>query len=413
MKKEDFLTGKTEYVMQPPDSLDWYQATVIMNTMTDLVSSVVGTTTYMSVNTFIDEIGLEYTNRGGNLSRRIINFLWKIYHVKPTDAFLNDLSNLIKSYKASGDIHTIYYDVVDHFDWCDGMFGKGGSCWWDDYIFSRATFQDNDGMCLRRYRSASDKHGDGRVWFFIHKDGLVFFNFYGWEVTEVAEIAKNVWGIKHPMTSIGLHNRESCTPYINAGSKAMFSGINNWDDVYVDWKVIEYNKFDYEYYDHDDEDYSYCYGCDNRFHIDDLHYVDDNEYCYRCYERRFFYCNECCSDYRKDYLGHDGMCEDCSREKGYIKCTNCDEWVDDSIHVDTENAILTPHDDGGDLCTYCFSISYAKCDHCGIIMDKAYIHPGILGFVFCSDQCLCNGVVDPLPSYEQQVSNGQLVLFQS
>lgn len=173
-------------------------------------------------------------------------------------------------------------------------------------------------------------------------------------------------------------NVVSCHPHVgpagaickgNAQSvaEALFHGLS--EDAYVkpyEWlpEVLEHECPEMD--EREDEDYFVCYGCDERFHIDENYYSEYRgcRYCSVCYWEVHWRCEGCDGEWHEDsdepshVVGDYTYCSSCFYDRYFI-CDGCDETCDNDQY----------RDEG--LCNACYWDRYEECVDCSGVFPRS------------------------------------------
>lgn len=263
------------------------------------------------------------------------------------------------------------FDITDRFDWADGDYGDGGSCFWGQCRGHREGMQDS-GSCvaIRLY----DDHGNGygRCWVKIHQQHdsrfgwysgpngpyavippfqqvddelfIVLFNAYGRQLITFARIVEQFFGayyLKGNTSTNVYHNSNAsyvCGPYHIV--KAFDKEGSNPYAVY---------HFGIEYHDGVE-----CYECGE--FVEDYEEVDGQDVCRDCLSDSYEYCDSC-EQYVRDHemfglieASQEYICQNC-RDSYYDECSHCAEVFPSSSMA-------------GDICKSCLRDHYGICELC-------------------------------------------------
>jgi len=201
------------------DQGDWLSPAYWMSMATSLESDM-------------NDIGTDPVTRDGRFSKRVSAYYWKKYGYRMSKEQITAIGNLYNQF--SNTSKTFKLKITNNFNWSDGEFGKGDSCWWGCYGDSRATLWNSGGYAALFYDDSMN--GIGRFWILPINDDLVIgFNPYGVQpkdaaacVARLMETITNkrwVYG-KRDFRNVARNN--SYYPYINGSN-----GRNNDDGSIV------------------------------------------------------------------------------------------------------------------------------------------------------------------------------------
>jgi len=299
---------------------------------------------YISSSEWEQNIGWEFITRKGKVGKRILAHCHDREYNKPSDAIISKISQTIREYEIRNTEFRV--DITSYFDWEDGEFGKGGSCWWgqENYGHSRDTLSDAGGFGLRFYDRRNN--GTGRTWILPHieHNRIYLFNHYGDSNLKTSALILKALFPELLQNFIATHshhfeNYESI-PYINDNRGTI---LHLRDDELEDYIELGIDvNYDGKYYNQNasrcahcrdvlDEDNTYgdgyckscfndlfytCCKCDRTRDIDELIRDEDGDaYCEQCASRYLYHCTEC-----HVYTGNgtsiagDNYCESCADE---------------------------------------------------------------------------------------------------
>lgn len=314
---------------------------------------------------FAESDSLDLINKHGRILKRFAKF-WKEHKgEKLSDEVQGIIGDRLQYYVMNhSDPTSFIVDFTDCFDWDDGQFGKSGSCWWGTYGDSLPTFEHGGGWAIRFYSDMDDSRGIGRTWIFPYGNVLLCFNSYGIERPLVSKVIKQVFyqnGVTLHYKKTEVYNSNNGTiPYINSGTGFVLypEGMSESDLL---------DKYDLDLETYQDDEYTNCHECGRRIAYDESNCIGDNDYCERCTDKLFSYCERCeeycdrddvhpikdsrwdyicqycadaidavmcysCDCYTESYVTtedtNDNYCDDC--RDGLFHCDNCNEWYADS-----------------------------------------------------------------------------------
>ena len=312
--------------------------------------------------------GIEHINRNYKRMKEAMVRLKAIREYKNERDFTSDINALlqhkyVENAEINGNILSVFTDYIDIFDE-DGNRFKGNKYRLEfDYRGMRCRIFGLDSDYNRRsYWSSADPHP--------HVNG---------------ETGNACWGDAGSMLTYNMNEGEIYASFIvvlnflqqvNTNDPAG-EHIGNWDCIDEDGNDIDnpYEKKDYTccdfceeemnrddaYYcecgsvmcgDHAywvksaneyvcqscrDDDYIYCYECDELHHRDDVTYIKDEYYCDDCRDEKFRYCDGCEEwEYKKDTFICDSCnecyCDDCSCDNNGL----CDDCYEEEEEEDEE-----------------------------------------------------------------------------
>lgn len=291
---------------------------------------------YVSSSEWENEIGWEFITRKGKVGKRILAHCHDRGYNKPNDAVISKISQSIRESENRNSEFRV--DITSYFDWEDGEFGKGGSCWWGsgDYGHSRDTLSDAGGFGLRFYDARN--HGTGRTWILPHREHnrIYLFNAYGDDVNLKTSslILKALFPeLLHDFIATHSHHFENyeSIPYINDDKGTI---LHLRDDELEDYIELGLDvNYDGEYFN---ENASHCAHCGDAIGEDETYYHDGDDYCESCFNDLFFTCCKCDRTRDIDELitddDGDPYCERCA-ERSLYHCTECGEWTGNGTSI--------------------------------------------------------------------------------
>jgi len=339
----------------------------------------------------------------GKFAKRVGKFVHNTIGEKLTEAQRAWLGKVAREHQADKD-KPMYFDVTDRFDWHDGDYGDGGSCFWDSNQGARIAMEgDGRFYAIRFYNDRykeKEYSGVGRAWLHVVDDQcVVIFNAYGpYETLEIAHLLAQRQGSEYIYKRITLsnHGKENGMLYINGcGGHAVCTkahwlrGKGHYDfelDVPDDhhcsncgYVLDEGNMYSVAevdgalcescFYDN----YSYCTICRESTNDDQIRYVTvPNEsrqeaVCSECYDDGCFECRVCGNHYLDEYMAwqdeldaSECICSDCYDELGI--CSEC------SNHI-------THNENGAGLCDECHDNRFATCSKCSCSLPLKSLSP--------------------------------------
>ena len=354
----------------------------------------------------------------GSLPKRIAKYYWQKYKIKLDSDFLGTIGSIASQHTTK--VNEFTFDIVNKFDWDAGDFGDGGSCYWGCREKARELLAENDGQAIRFF---DDGRGFARAWIMPHPNGLVCFNGYGLELSQIAHILAFHRGESYRKISLSNNDTADGLIWINGGAgfligqESAINGATRHDlgipsqccDDCGDYgenltrvgngdMVCEYcleNHYSYcddceEYYQDGTEveggrcvcngcleDYSMCEDCQEYHRNDDLTEVEGGKYvCDSCLTN-YTFCNDCNTYFSEttEVEGGHYVCNDCLAN--YSQCSDCGDYCRE----------LTKVGDGDEVCDDCLA-NYSQCDRCG---DYHKTTEEVDGKAYC-EECLPENV---------------------
>lgn len=178
---------------------------------------------------FLNKLGADIywrTGRGQKLTTRLKALLFREHKVKADEYDLKAVGNFFSArIMAEG---LLFFDFTDTFDWKDGEFGDGGSCFWGGRSWSRKVIKDNGGRAVRFYKQEAGKvKGFARAWVGRCDQGFVIFNVYGTTIRAMANVLAGIFG----MQARAVTSKSDSDIYFNTGGAWSISKkeIRQWD----------------------------------------------------------------------------------------------------------------------------------------------------------------------------------------
>lgn len=341
----------------------------------------------------IDEnVGWEQVNRSGKIAKRIRKYFKSIGFPVVSDEALSKVSIILKESESKEREYTV--DVTDNFNWEDGDFGHGGSCWWDggDFYYSRNSLDGAGGYALRFYRNVprysnySDWDGIGRIWILPYKNRILLFNAYG-DGVDLGIGAKILQSLFPELSnkSISRWHRASCSAmYVNDDRVLV---IHDLDDVLEDRIDIDIECI----YDGPYGSETTCYNCGDSISGDDIYHMDGDEYCESCYYDLFFNCAHCNDDYSQDDVmispNGESVCPRCFH-RYYKICDECGESIDNDYAYELDEHYYC------ESCLMDVSITCSECDELCHSRNSLELSNGEFACDDCAKFCnVCKSVV--------------------
>jgi hypothetical protein len=263
----------------------------------------------------------------GTFPRRVSRYYFKTYGLKCPDSFLREVGNIARAHSSGDEVES--FDFDNQFDWNDGDFSDGGSCYWWNGRAGLEALRDNKFFAIRFYIAADSNVGIARAWVYpmsLDNSLFIIFNGYGYTSLTIAQIFARFMGLNYKR--IGLSNNYSTTGviYINHDMGYIIGATD---------KIERYRDYDFEI---DVDDFTVCESCNRHLHEDDVYYSPYGEpYCENCFDEYYIRCYRCGETYRHDditYVESTGqdLCEHCL-ERNYSYCNSCDGYYKhDQMH---------------------------------------------------------------------------------
>jgi hypothetical protein len=286
----------------------------------------------------------------GALPKRVAKYIYQECGKKLTPDQMSRIGNLATRHSVCN--ATYYCDITDDFDWTDGDFGDGGSCFWSCHSYARETMlPDHSAFAIRFWKTEDWEEGFARAWIIPYQDCYIVFNGYGMETLPIARVLSAYLGHAYYRRVEFTNNGDSGgSLYINGGFAWLVGpqdSVVEIDAINLDWEEGE-------------SGYS-CEYCNCSIDEDEhQHDPDGDDCCEECYRERVSYC-ECCNedfwsrDSQADPDGDD-ICESCF-SANCTTCQGCDEPVWDR---DIKDGL-----DGKSYCESCFDQEHSECCECG------------------------------------------------
>jgi len=280
----------------------------------------------------------------GALPKRVGKYAYQELGVKLTAKQLSEIGNLAAQHSVRNE--TYFCAIVDDFDWSDGDFGDGGSCYWGGNAGALDMLKDNGGRAILFWRDEAHTTGFARAWVVPFEDCYVVFNGYGLETLPIARVLSAHLGHAYYRRINFANNGASAgTLWINGGTAWLVgpqSSVVEIDSIDLDWEEPEVSLS--------------CERCGDSINEDyHSHAPDGNDYCEHCYCEHVSYCEHCSEDVwaeeaQSDPNG-DTICDDCYR----AKCSSCEGCDDSFWNRDMKDG----------YCPDCHLEKYSDCEECG------------------------------------------------
>ena len=276
----------------------------------------------------------------GSLPKRIAKYYWQKFTVKLNSDFLGKIGSLASQHTTKIDEFT--FDFTSEFNWDDGDFGDAGSCYWGCRSKARDLLSENGGQAIRFFNGEGGaRHGFARAWIMPHQDGLVCFNGYGMELSQIAHILAFHRGESYRKIRLANNDSADGLIWINGGSGFLIgqeSAINGASrfDLHIDSAT--------------------CDNCGD-FSAELTRVGNGNCLCESCMEE-YDYCDDC-QEYQRDCTNVDGryVCESCL--ESYSMCEDCEEYHENTTEVSGERYV----------CDECLK-NYTLCHDCNVYFSE-------------------------------------------
>ncbi len=317
----------------------------------------------------------------GSFCKRLAKYQHQ-HNNKVTSNFLGKIGSLVAMYTLKS--CNYFVDFTQEFDWGDGDYGDGGSCFWGSNSGAKDMLMEAGAYAVRFYENHRKISGWGRAWLLPYSDGWACFNGYGIDTSHAAQVVAIYLDTSYKHVLLCNHGSSSGLLWINSAAGYMIApeGSVQYNDI-IDFRLTEIcqcahcEEFmeeavrvqGYNYcQDCVCELFSCCERCDEWADNDCVTCVDDTTICDRCLEA-YYTCCEQCGDWienRADITEVDGKyyCNYCRDEK-FDCCCHCQEWEDDCTEIN-----------GEPVCEDCLE-RYILCDDCHEYFDaEDYIDIG-------------------------------------
>lgn len=261
------------------------------------------------------EFEFVWVTRKGKLTTRLAHYFYENFRIKLPKTLLAEIGNIARQHAETG--NTYHFEFTDTFDWEDGDFGDGGSCYWGSHEAAREMLVINNALAICFYNEAGD--GIGRAWLYDNNDYWIIWNGYGFAGNSTLTIARVFASfIGMSFKKIGLSNRGVIGGmlYINGGigyaigSESAIANVTHYDFW---WDGLEV-----------------CYECGATLDEDDTYRgANDEIYCDHCFYNHFDTCSRCGeTDWAENFTrtaDDEYVCEDCLAHR-YEHCERCDTY---------------------------------------------------------------------------------------
>jgi hypothetical protein len=274
-------------------------------------------------------IGYQYVVPKGEYCGSLVKRLRRYLHrnlapelfAKITSDVLGHIGSIVGEYQNA----KVWFDFTDRFDWCDGDFGDGGSCFMSKTgcrYWMRERLEEHGCHAIRFY----DELGNGKARAILvpHEGGLVVVNSYGFSLLKTARIVSSIVGMPYRKVQVANNDDTAGDFYLNGGDGFVIS--NDACEVYDEdgSDTIDFGLDCSRPCDH-------CSNCDCELSDDDTIVVDGETYCRDCVN----YC-ESCEEYHtgENTTVHTScsrtieVCDSCRDNRDYICCPCCDEYFE-------------------------------------------------------------------------------------
>ena len=314
-----------------------------------------------------DEVGRDVINKSGKYNVRLKKILKQKYKVKSlTENDYCKLSTLFGDWLETSKLHFCF---ADKFDWQDGEFGDGGSCFWGDRASGRDTLEYYHALAIKFYKTDKDRdtRGVGRAWIARIRErdnvdgAVVMFNRYGVprSIEDIVLALKCVdkdFVFKHVyLTNEGTSHGDL---YINGDAVAV-----SYEELYMERVELGYS-IRKGVYTEQCNGFT-CTYCGDRVDEDHTCFIGDEALCETCADKHTIFCEECNETRWRDgsveLVGCNGrVCSDCLDRYDYTQCAVCCDYERlDAMRVSTNR---------DQLCSNCAKKLYT-CDICNLLID--------------------------------------------
>lgn len=284
----------------------------------------------------------------GTFTKRLAKWLyqWKNYKISAEN--LAKIGDIAVNYCNRKETKKYIFDFTQRFDWQDGDFGDGGSCFWNGRAEAREMLEQNNAWAIRFYNQ--QKNGIGRCWVVPHNEYLVTFNGYG--LGDGALVHTRVlaafFGFAYKKIGVCNNRKNDGTLWINNGSGY---AVGQWPDIAniteVDFQIC-------------DPHYKCCESCECELDDDNCFTgLNEETLCEDCFSESYFCCGNCgattCNNEGHETPDGDTWCEDCF-DRYFVNCECC------GTAIQKDNAIETLEDEI--LCIDCANEHCNICENC-------------------------------------------------
>lgn len=313
---------------------------------------------------------------------------------------------------------TMYFDIVDKFDWHAGDFGDSGSCYWGCRTDARAMLENDNALAIRFYRKLDngDYDGIGRAWIVEHEGLAVVYNAYEqnsdgdycqWNTLErYASVLAYLASCETKRITLTNNGESYGMLWIN-GAKGIVLGSHKHAGIDLDIAECD-----------DNENTAQCEHCGRTIELeyDDYYTMPYGIICDSCHSDRYSYCETCEQDdidnddmvevrvaRRVNWEGRlyyvtEYMCSECASENTFT-CEHCGERYLSEVFSSVET------EENDVFCEDC-AVDYTwTCEHCDtchstegwqvservVLSDMSYCEDCAEGFVACSE---CSSLVE-------------------
>ncbi len=266
----------------------------------------------------------------GTFPKRVAHYYYKAHGIKCPLEFISQIGNLARMHSAAR--FTYEFDFVDRFDWEDGDFGDGGSCYWADRARARVMLIDHGALAIRFFDTQGK--GYGRAWIARIDDSLkIVFNGYGFAgnaTLTAARVLASFLDLSYRRIYLSNNGIESGTLWINGSLGYAVGKAEVIDQI---------ERYDLEW----EDDALTCENCGRAVHEDDVYYgPDDLPYCERCFYDHFETCSLCgavCDQEDILTVEDEYLCQRCL-ERHCVNCDNCGQYVfaRNAVYAEKEEA---------------------------------------------------------------------------
>lgn len=255
----------------------------------------------------------------GTFPKRARSYYHKAHGLKCPDSFLTELGNIARRFSESA--WAYHFEFVNRFDWQDGDFGDGGSCYWADRRGAREMLENNGAWAIRFYDDVGG--GFARAWVVEVQESLyIVFNGYGFHSDPtfiIARVIAQFLGLTFRKIDLNNNGTYTGTLYINASGSGYIIGNPE--------TMANIHRYDFRW---DDMYCESCYSCNDPVDEYDVYIgADGNAYCEHCYYELFDSCERCGETHWRENITYTGdsrlLCHDCLEASDYEECARCYE----------------------------------------------------------------------------------------
>lgn len=256
----------------------------------------------------------------GTFPRRIARYYFKNHKLKCPKGFLAQIGNIARAHSHGGASES--FDFDNDFDWEDGDFADGGSCYWWNGQAGIEALRHNGFMAIRFYESDDSDTGKARAWLYQLRDNLyILFNGYGYSTLTIAGIFARFMNLRYKRIALSNYDNTAGVLYINNDTGYIIGEID---------AIERYDSYDFEI---DVDEFDICVHCGRHMHEDDVYFSPYGEpYCEDCFDRFFRSCDYCSDTFNYDDLTYvESVGQDvCSRclDRNFSCCDGCNKYFE-------------------------------------------------------------------------------------